>query len=121
MATTDPSAPTYTPETYPGKGLGIAGFIVSFFFSLVGLILSIIAYVQSRKAGYKNGLALAGIILGSVFTVIGTIIAVLGISAAFTLAAKCEELGPGVHMDGSTTITCGSSSSYSSGSSFESN
>jgi hypothetical protein len=53
----------------PGKGLGIAGFVLAFFpvIQLAGLGLSIAGLVKSKRAGYKNGLALAGIILSSLF------------------------------------------------------
>lgn len=111
MAPTDPSAPvpttSYPSDSYPGKGLGIAGFVTAFVFPILGLILSIIAFVQSKKAGLKNGLALAGIIIGAVFTLFAIIATAAGIIAFTQLSQKCEELGPGVHMDGSTTITCG--------------
>ena len=56
-------------STDPGKGLGIAGFILAFIAPIVGLPLSIVGYRKSRKNGFKNGLALAGIILNSVFLV----------------------------------------------------
>ena len=77
------SEPSSTPtEAHdPGKGLGIAGFILAFFFPLVGLILSIIGFVKSKKAGYKNGLALAGIILNSVFMVVAVLFITITIMA----------------------------------------
>ena len=68
----------------PGKVLGIVGFILAFFFPLVGLILSIIGFVKSKKAGFKNGLALAGIILNSVFLVLGTLFLVLITMTAYS-------------------------------------
>ena len=63
-----------TDSQNPGKALGIAGFILAFIFPLVGLILSIVALVKSKKAGLRNGLALAGIILSSVFFVMSAIL-----------------------------------------------
>ena len=45
--------------------MGIVAFILSFFVQLVALILGIIALVQSRKAGHKNGWAVAAIIISS--------------------------------------------------------
>lgn len=51
----------------PGKGLGIAGFVLAFTFTqIIGIILSIIGFVKSKNAGYTNGLALAGIILNGI-------------------------------------------------------
>lgn len=58
---------------FPGRTLGIVGLIVSFFASLVGLIISIVALKQSKDAGYKNTPALAGIIVGSVTLVLAVI------------------------------------------------
>jgi len=71
--------------TYPGKTLGIVGLIVSIFFNVIGLIISAVAYSQSKKAGFKNTPALVGIIIGSVLTVLGIIIAIFTIIA--TVAA----------------------------------
>ena len=51
------------------NGLAIAGFVLSFFSTIVGLILSIIAYKQIKESGEKGkGLALAGIIISSIIT-----------------------------------------------------
>jgi hypothetical protein len=67
---------------YPGKTLGIVGLIVAIFANLIGLIISIIAFNQSKKAGFKNTPALAGIIVGAVLTALGIIIAIFSIVAA---------------------------------------
>ena len=49
------------------NGLTIAGFVVSFFSCIVGLILSIIALKQVKKSGENSkGMAIAGIIISSV-------------------------------------------------------
>lgn len=72
--------PSYAaPGQDPGKTMGIVGLVLSFLgcLSIVGLILSIVAFNKSKKAGYKNGLALAGIIVGAivlVLTIIGSIV-----------------------------------------------
>ena len=54
--------------------MGIVAFILSFFVQLVALILGIIALVQSRKAGHKNGWAVAAIIISCVLMVLGVIL-----------------------------------------------
>ncbi|MEV7692438.1 hypothetical protein AB0N73_03805 [Microbacterium sp. NPDC089189] len=72
---------------YPGKTLGIVGLIVAIFFNLIGLIISAIAFSQSKKAGYKNTPALVGIIIGSVLLVIGIIVAIfIGIGTAAAIS-----------------------------------
>jgi len=51
-----------------GFGLGLAGFIVSFFWGVVGLILSAIAIQQSKSIGKRNAFGKAGLIIGIVMT-----------------------------------------------------
>ena len=51
----------------PGRTLGIVGLILAFFCSLIGMIISIVAYRQSAQAGYKNNIALAGIIICAIW------------------------------------------------------
>ena len=50
--------------------------ILAIFCSLVGLIVSIIAFNKSKAAGFKNNIALAGIIVGAVFIVLNIIYSV---------------------------------------------
>ena len=89
----------------PGRSLGIAGFVLSIIVpvSLIGLILSIIALVQSKRAGMKNGFALAGIIIGAVVVIGAILLLTLGFS---TLFQTCQELGNGVHEVNGVTYTC---------------
>ncbi|MEO7005537.1 MAG: DUF4190 domain-containing protein [Terrimesophilobacter sp.] len=102
-----PAPPAYSPQgasavgpvapppgtDYPGKTLGIVGLILAFVFTLAGLICSIIALTQSRRAGYKNGIALAGVIVSGAFIVIGILIAIVVVmvvvSACTSGAAVC--------------------------------
>ncbi|HYP73554.1 MAG TPA: DUF4190 domain-containing protein [Microbacterium sp.] len=91
------AAPAYDASAYgsapgapvPGKTLGIVAFILSFFVQLVALILGIVALVQSRKAGVKNGFALAAIIISSVIIVLG-IIAIILFFALFAAAGGTD-------------------------------
>ena len=64
------------PAASDGKTLGIVALIVTFFFSLVGLILGFVARGQSKRAGVKNTPATVAIVLGFIF-LIGTIIAII--------------------------------------------
>jgi hypothetical protein len=91
----------------PGKTLGIIGLVLSFFTALIGMIISIIAFRSSKKAGFKNTPALAGIIIGAIFTV-GAIIGTIALVAVLSkVAADCGQLGPGVHVVNGVTYTCG--------------
>jgi presenilin-like A22 family membrane protease len=66
--------PTGPPAQDPGRTMGIVGLILAIFCSLIGLIVSAIAYNTSKKAGYQNNFALAGIIVGIVSLVLGVVI-----------------------------------------------
>jgi hypothetical protein len=67
---------------YPGKMLGIVGLIVAILASAIGLIISAIAFTQSKRAGYKNTPALIGIIIGAVALVITIISVIVGVAGA---------------------------------------
>ena len=79
---TSPSASS--SESY--NTLAIVGFVLSFFTSLVGLILSIIGYKQTKESGEKgNGFALAGIIISAVSIGLGIIAFIIIIGVWGTL------------------------------------
>ena len=62
----------------PANGLAIAGFVCSFFFALVGLILSIVGLNKSRELqGSGRGLAIAGIVLSIVSMVLAAIMIIV--------------------------------------------
>ena len=87
------AAPAYNGAagggTVPGKTLGIVAFIVSFFFGLLGLILGIVALVQSKKAGRGNGFAIAAIIIGAISVVVGLIVIFAVIVPSLNAATTC--------------------------------
>ena len=115
--TIQPTTPMSTQNTYPGKGLGIAGFVLSLIALTcgVGLVLSIIAYKQSHRAGFKNKLAQAGIVLGATFTAMFTVFTTIMIILGVSLGNQCKDLGLGSHEVNGATITCKSSgASYDS-------
>jgi hypothetical protein len=67
---------TQQPTADPGNTLGIVGLILAIIpcSSTIGLVLSIVAYIISRRAGYQNSKALAGIIIGAAWLFIGLIL-----------------------------------------------
>ncbi len=67
--------PPAASSSYRGKTLGIVGLILAIIPCtwFAGLVVSIIAFVQSRGAGVRNNLALAGIIIGVVYLILGII------------------------------------------------
>ena len=68
----------------PGRTMAIIALILAIIpgTQVIGLILGIVALVQSRKAGAKNGLAIAAIIVSVVLLIIGIIIVIALISFA---------------------------------------
>ena len=98
---------TMTDVTNPGRGLGIAGLVLAFLIPPLGLILSIVAKVQSRKAGARNGVATAGIIVSIVVIVLWIAGIVLVSTLLGGIFQACAELGPGVWDVSGVTYTCG--------------
>ena len=70
----------YTPPEQPKyNGLCVAGFVCSFFFPIVGLILSIVGVSQCKKGVFLGkGLGVAGIVLSIIFSILSIIVAILG-------------------------------------------
>ena len=71
--------PGYDPYGQPphrGNGMAVAGFVLSFFFGLLGLIFSTIGLRRSREPGRTGrGLAIAGIVISAVNILAGILIA----------------------------------------------
>ncbi|WP_049828713.1 DUF4190 domain-containing protein [Arthrobacter sp. RIT-PI-e] len=83
------------PAENPGRTLGIVGFILAIFLAPIGLIISIIGMVKSRKARMGNGFALAGIIIGVLFTILGAVIIYFIVSVGIEVAQLCEGVPSG--------------------------
>ena len=91
----------------PGKTMGIVGLVLAFVASVIGLIVSAIAYNKSKKAGFKNTPALVGIIIGALSTLITLIVIIVSIAGISALASQCQQLGPGEHNVNGVTVRCG--------------
>ncbi|MCS5724125.1 hypothetical protein N1028_05155 [Herbiconiux sp. CPCC 203407] len=73
--TTSPTLTTPAPGVdYPGKTLGVIGLVASILFMFVGLVISLVALNQSKKAGYRNTPAKIGVIVGIVLTVLWVLV-----------------------------------------------
>ncbi len=98
-----------TSNSKAGKGLGIAGLVLgilaavlsfvpclgmyAFFPGIIGLVLSVISFVQANKAGTAKGMAIAGIVC----SIVGCAIAGWQYSK---ISAGLEELKDGIeHLD----------------------
>jgi hypothetical protein len=103
-----PAQPVYaTAAPVPGRGLAIAGLVLDFFIPVLGLILSIVAKVQSKRAGVNNTVSTVGVTLGIIFTVAAIIGAIILGIALGAVAAQCASLGSGTHVVNGITYTCG--------------
>jgi type II secretory pathway pseudopilin PulG len=72
------------------SGMAIAGFVLSFFCGVLGLIFSILGYNECKRSNGTvggQGLAIAGIVLSSLFLLIG-LLAVVAIPAFIDYMAK---------------------------------
>lgn len=82
---------------YPGQTLGIVALVLSFFMQIPGLILGIIAWVWSNKAGVNNVPAKVSVVVSSVLLVLG-ILALVG--WVVLVASTLGELGDFGAFDG---------------------
>jgi hypothetical protein len=106
MTTPAPAAAS-APAAVPGKTLGIVGLILAFIgpLSLLGLILSIVAKVQSKRAGVKNTPATVGIVIAIIVIVLTVVLWVVDFA---TLFSACAGLDPGTYqLESGGTLTCG--------------
>ena len=93
-----------TTATIPGRTMGIVAFILSFFIQLAGLILGIIALVQSRKAGQKNGWAVAAIIISVVLMLLGVILFFALVIPLLTFSAEALQACQAVDFSGTVNV-----------------
>lgn len=109
------------PQRY--NGVAVAGFILSFFIALAGLICSIIGLKQTKERGEKGrGLAIAGIIISALSIVLSLALVVAITSAGYLGGAKqstsqSRTQGDNGNGSGSTDNNSGDSSDNNSGSS----
>lgn len=80
--THEPSAKCDSYKCYEGtsySGMAIAGFVLSFFFPVLGIIFSAIGMGQTKNAAMKGrGLAIAGLVISIVFCCLGFVLILLG-------------------------------------------
>lgn len=109
------------PQRY--NGVAVAGFILSFFIALAGLICSIIGLKQTKERDEKGrGLAIAGIIISALSIVLSLALVVAITSAGYLGGAKQSTSQSQTQSDngngsGSTDNNSGDSSDNNSGSS----
>lgn len=72
------------------NGMAIAGFILSFFIPLLGLIFSIIGLKRSKETNNGKGLSTAGIIISCITMVITIIMGIISFSAVSDTVNKAQ-------------------------------
>ena len=80
--------PPVQSDDYPGKTLGIVGLVLAILIPLIGLIISIIAKSQSKKAGRDNTPAKIGVIIGAILVGLGVLWILFGIVLMIIAAAS---------------------------------
>lgn len=73
------------------NGMAIAGFILSFFIPLLGLIFSIIGLKRSKETNNGKGLSTAGIIISCITMVITLIMGIISFSAVSDTIDKAQQ------------------------------
>jgi hypothetical protein len=103
---------TQTPIQPQSNALAIVGLILAIIANLIGLIISIVAFVKSKKIGKPNKIALAGIIVGSVTTLIGLISTIFLVTAFISYytdaVTKTVDVSQAQSLAGSTVKLSGS-------------
>jgi hypothetical protein len=86
--TISPPPPSYSASTAASDKynvLAIVGFVLAFFVSIGGLVVSFIALGQIKRTGERGrGLAIAGAIIGGLSLIIG----IISVIALVTLGAQ---------------------------------
>jgi hypothetical protein len=93
------------PQPAPSATLAIVGLVTAIVpcTSLIGLVVSIVALVRTRRGAPGRGLAIAGTVVGALWIVAAVAAVALGFTA---LWQTCAELGDGVHQVDGVTYTC---------------
>lgn len=73
------------------NGMAIAGFVLSFFIPLLGLIFSILGLKRSKETNNGKGLSTAGIIISCITMVIHEIIGIISFSAVSDTIDKAQQ------------------------------
>lgn len=89
--------------------MAIVGFILTLLpvMNVVGLVLSIIAFVRAKRSGSPRGFALAGILIGAAGVLLVVVSAATIGPFVVDAVETCNRLGIGEHQVGDLTYPCG--------------
>ncbi|HEY0187293.1 MAG TPA: DUF4190 domain-containing protein [Cellulomonas sp.] len=116
-ATADPASyPQPYPQPYPvmmvpmvpaqrSTGIAVAGLVTAIIpcTALIGLVLSIVALVQSRRDGRGRAMSIAGTAVAAVWVVGYALLTIFGL---ITQSRICDKYGPGTHTVDGTVYSC---------------
>jgi len=71
------AATSTVPVEYPGRTMGVVALVLSFFFQVPALVLGIIAWLWSSKAGVSNVPAKVAVAVSAVLMLLG-LLALIG-------------------------------------------
>ena len=78
---------------YPGQTMGIVALVLSFFLQIPALILGIIAWVWSNKAGVSNVPAKVAVAVSAVLSILGILVVVGWVILVLSAVGGIAELG----------------------------
>ena len=87
--------------------LGVLGLVLSLFAGPVGVVVSVVALVKSKRRGTNVPAAIAGVALGLFTTLVFGLALWLIVQFFAGTIGPCAELGPGTHETGLATYQCG--------------
>lgn len=91
----------------PGHVLGRASVFLWIVWP-VGLVVSVIALVQSVRAGRPSGFAMAGLVLALAAASVTIALLLFVVDGLGGLAERCAQLGPGEYsFDDGSSLSCG--------------
>ena len=106
VSPTQPSTPPPSPSSQSPRSLAVLGLVLACVAGPVGIVVSVVALLRSRRRGEKDTVAVVGIIVG-LATTAAFIAGIVYFQAVFAgQAGVCADLGPGVHEDALGTVTC---------------
>jgi hypothetical protein len=88
------------------RSLAVAGLLLACIAGPVGVVISLTAFLRSRRQGEKNTVAVVGMMVG-VATTAAFVGGIFYFQAVFSgQVGVCADLGPGTHEGVFTTFTC---------------
>jgi len=100
--------PTTVATVDSHRTLGVAGLVLAVVFWPLGIALSIVAIVGSRRTGRVSRAAILGLVVGILAFAATVTLAVVIATGLGSLADRCAQFGPGEYVfDDGSSLSCG--------------